>query len=123
VRYRIGDLVSADPDDENFAQEFAGVVGRCNDLLALPNGKTIHSEAFSHAVKESRSIANFQVVQSADGDIALNYVAAAPLEEVELMRIRDRLTRINPQLRNIPIQQVELLEQTIAGKTRRIFRQ
>ena len=123
VRYRIGDLISENPDDEKFAQEFLGVVGRCNDLLSLPNGKTIHSEAFSHAVKESRSIANFQVVQSADGDIALNYVAAAPLEEVELMHIRDRLTRINPDLKNIPIEKVELLEQTIAGKTRRIFRQ
>lgn len=123
VRYRIGDLISNDPESPAFSQQFSSVIGRCNDVLEIPGGPTVHSEAFSHAIKDNRSISNFQVVQSKRGDLELNYVAASPLDDAGLALIRDRLKRINPMLERIPIKRVELLEQTIAGKTQRIFRQ
>jgi phenylacetate-CoA ligase len=123
LRYRVGDLISANPNDEHFTQTFESVTGRCNDLIVLRNGGVVHSEAFSHAVKEMSSIAGYQVVQSYDGDITLNYVAREPLGPPEMEELRRRLNRINPDLTSIRVARVESLEQTIAGKTRRIFRQ
>lgn len=123
VRYRVGDLISDDPESKSFLQRFSSVIGRSNDVLEIPGGPTVHSEVFSHAIKDSRSVFNFQVVQSKRGDIVLNYVSSSPLDNTELSAIRDRLNRINPRLGSIAIERVELLEQTIAGKTKRIFRQ
>jgi phenylacetate-coenzyme A ligase PaaK-like adenylate-forming protein len=120
VRYKIGDLISADPNADDFAQEFGEVVGRCNDFLELRNGVVVHSEAFTHAVKEAPHITGYQVSQSATGEVMLDYVSAEPLAEGEMMALRDRFRRINVGLETIGIRRVTTLEQTIAGKTRRI---
>lgn len=122
VRYRVGDLISANPDAVEFDQEFESVTGRCNDLLTLTDGGMVHSEAFSHAVKEISSIAGYQVVQSAEGEITLNYLASAPLRSAEVATIRQRLGKIHPDLAGVRIARVSALEQTLAGKTRRICR-
>ena len=45
------------------------MIGRCNDYIALSDGASIHSEAFTHAVKECETVARFQVVQTANGKI------------------------------------------------------
>lgn len=123
VRYRVGDLISGNPNDEHFMQEFESVTGRCNDLVVLRNDRVVHSEAFTHIVKDCSSILGYQVIQSGDGDITLNYVAEKPLGSGEMAEIRRRLNKINSELARISIERVESLEQTIAGKTRRIFRE
>ena len=122
VRYKIGDLISADPDADDFAQEFEEVVGRCNDFVELRSGSVIHSEAFTHAVKEMSGITGYQVSQSAGGEVVLDYVSARPLAEGEMAVLRERLRRVNAELGAIGIRRVTALEQTIAGKTRRISR-
>ena len=76
VRYKIGDLISQNPNDECFRQQFKAVIGRGNDLVMLHDGSVIHSEAFSHALKEMTCMAGYQVIQSANEKIALSYVAA-----------------------------------------------
>lgn len=123
VRYKVGDLISANPNSEHFGQQFETVIGRCNDLVTLANGGIVHSEAFTHAVKEIPSLTGYQVVQSADGDITLNYMAEKPLRPDEIAEIRRRLTQINSDLTGISIERVQALEQTIAGKTRPIRRE
>lgn len=123
IRYELGDLIYAGAKDGNFVREFLAVTGRCNDLVALPDGSVVHSEAFSHVVKDLSSILDFQVIQSAGGEIALNYVGQRSLAVQELEEIRRRLYKINPELARIRILKVESLGQTIAGKTRRITRQ
>jgi len=122
VRYRIGDLISDNPDSEEFNQEFERVVGRCNDFVLLKDQSPLHSEAFSHAVKDNKSILGYQVIQSNTGLITLNYTSNQQLEERDIARLRDRLGRISPELTGIAIERADRLEQTVAGKTLAIVR-
>lgn len=122
VRYRMGDLICAGSSDGEFHTKFDAVTGRCNDYLIMSNGSMVHSEAFTHVVKDLSSISAYQAMQSADGLIALKYVAAAPLVAHELDEIRRRLNRLHPDLARIRIDRVDSLEQTLAGKTRRVIR-
>jgi phenylacetate-CoA ligase len=119
VRYRIGDLISADPNAAQFDQTFGRVIGRCNDCVLLADGRALHSEAFSHVVKECPFVLNFQVVQKAAGDIDFTYVRAPHLEADET-EIRRRLGIIDPLLAGVSIRQVASIPQTVAGKTRTI---
>lgn len=122
VRYRIGDLISGDPNDDTFDQRFENVIGRCNDYVVLEGGTVIHSEAFSHSVKDCSQILNYQVVQGADRSIVLRYVAERPLDTVGLTEIRRRLGRIHPRLADIAVEHSHALETTVAGKVRRVAR-
>jgi phenylacetate-coenzyme A ligase PaaK-like adenylate-forming protein len=119
VRYQLGDLLALAEHELPAARGFRAVVGRANDLIRMPGGAVFHSEALTHAVKES-SLGAFQVRQRDDG-IALRYTAAQPLSEVELADVRRRLGRIAEELATIPIEHVAELELTPAGKTRRVF--
>lgn len=123
IRYRIGDLVAADSDRGEFGENFKEVIGRCNDFLTLRDGSVVHSEAFTHAVVEAPSITAYQVKQVEEGGITLNYVSEKTVAFSEINDIRQRLRRINPELTEIRIERVGLLDQTIAGKTRRIYRE
>ncbi len=122
IRYRLGDLISENPNNENFNQEFNKVVGRCNDYIILPNKDIIHSEAFTHVVKDIPYVINYQVVQFPDRNIKFRLVTTKPLKKETLSEIKRRLGVIHPNLADITIEEVPNLEQTIAGKTRRIFR-
>jgi phenylacetate-CoA ligase len=123
VRYKVGDLISAEPDAEHFRQEFGAVIGRCNDYVVLQDGCMVHSEAFAHALKETASLASFQVIQAANGHITLSYETVAPLKAGDIEAIKQRLVNIHPALGSVRIQQVHALAQTVAGKTRRVMRE
>ena len=122
LRYRIGDLISEDPNRADFDQTFSRVIGRCNDYIALPDGAKIHSEAFTHAIKECDGVSRFQVYQALTGRIYFRYepLRGGLLDEHQ---IRDRLKVIHPALREVEFQSVANLPQTIAGKTRTIERE
>jgi len=119
VRYRVGDLISRDPNAAEFDQRFERVIGRCNDCITLPDGGMVHSEAFSHAVKECRFVLSFQVVQRGNGDIQFNYIPT-PQYESDEAEIRRRLGVIHPALQTVFVRQVSAIPQTVAGKTRSI---
>lgn len=121
VRYKIGDLVSTAEGTAAINQEFDRVIGRCNDFIVLPNDDLVHSEAFSHALKEIPAIMAFQVVQSEGGKVTLAYIARQPLAPLELTDVRRRLVVINPQLESVLIERADFLEQTIAGKVLRVI--
>lgn len=122
VRYRLGDLVPNNPNHPAFPQLLDSVIGRCNDYVVLPGGSVIHSEAFTHAIKECFAVLNYQVVQRADGALTLLYVADRPLSPAELAELRSRLERVHPALADIAIERTAQLETTLAGKTRRVVR-
>jgi phenylacetate-CoA ligase len=121
VRYRIGDLISENPNAPEFNQMFSRVMGRCNDSITLRDGTIIHSEAFTHAVKECSSVQDFQVVQQANGTILFRYISGSRRPEDN--EIRRRLGVIHPALRETELTRVATLPQTIAGKTRTIIRE
>ncbi len=121
VRYRIGDLARS--HDGNLSREMDVVVGRCNDTITLSTGERIHSELFSHAVKESPSIRRYQVVQGRDGAVVLRYVADGPLPAEEAADLRRRLRKGHPVLAEIALQRVDGLPGTRAGKTMFVVRE
>ncbi len=128
IRYKVGDLIRLQPDAEaarshsHGIQTFTTVLGRSHDIVALPGGVRIHAEAFSHAVKDTRAIRAYQVVQSDPDGIILCYTAAQPLSSTDLTTVRQRLQRIHTQLEHIHIRHVAQLSQTAAGKTQRLIR-
>jgi phenylacetate-coenzyme A ligase PaaK-like adenylate-forming protein len=121
VRYALGDLIEPADEGSTVARAFRSVVGRCNDVVRLPGGQVVHSEAFTHAVKES-AMGAFQVGETAEG-VRLRYTASRPLSERELAEVRRRLTTISPSLESLAIDRVDSLEMTTAGKTRRVSRE
>lgn len=121
VRYRVGDLVVS--DESGVAREFRHVVGRCNDAVELPDGRTIHSEAFTHAVRDLAQVRAFQVVQSADGAIFLDYVAPDPLDAAATAILHRRLRLVHPDLVIVEVRRVPSLPTTIAGKRKPIRRE
>lgn len=120
VRYRLGDVIAPLPGVDP-CLSFERVTGRCNDSVLLPDGRSIHSEAFSHVVKECPGVRGFQVYQRRDGVIIFNYVLSGAQDGRTTAEIRRRLSGIDPMLRDIELKQVGKLEQTIAGKTRAVL--
>lgn len=122
-RYDIGDEAEIDAADLGSVglTRLRRVLGRCNDFVRLDDGTQVHSEAFSHAVRPSACVRAYQVV-SEGGRLRLAFTAASELPESEETAIRGRLGRIHDALAGIPLERVEQLEQTIAGKTPMILR-
>ena len=122
VRYEIGDEIEVEPGEPTVGFiRFRRVLGRCNDYVELPGGAIAHSELFTHAVRACERVAGYQVLQQGER-VAIRYLASAPLPDSEVQAIRDRLSRIHPALANIPVERVDELERTVAGKTRMIIR-
>ncbi len=122
IRYKVGDLVSAQPDADHCLHTFKTVLGRSHDVVTLPGGQSLHAEAFSHAVKDTQAIRAYQVLQSNPDGVTLYYTAQQPLSPEDIAAVRQRLQRIHPGLAQIQLQHVAQLSQTIAGKTRRLTR-
>lgn len=122
IRYKLGDMLTAQPDEANCIREFDAVWGRSHDLIVLPQGAAIHVEAFTHAIKETPCIIGYQVVHPRPGDITLCYLAERRLTADEVAEIRRRLSLTHTELAQVRFKQVESLTQTRAGKTRCILR-
>ncbi len=121
VRYRMGDLV-VPVEGRPVSVAFASVTGRCNDAVVLPDGRAIHSESFTHAVKDCPAVLGYQVVQEQDGLLRLDCLSSLPLADPVLADLRRRLSLIDPALASIDIRRVDALQQTRAGKTRAVIR-
>lgn len=125
VRYRVGDMVHENPNTVDFDQTLSSIVGRCNDYITLPNGRRIHSVALIHAVQEIDGIQALQIHQKDEQDISIYYESETgnPLRDRNLKAMREGLSRLDPALENVGIQVVSSLEQTPAGKRKRVVRE
>src|SRR4051812_31976243 len=52
LRYAIGDLARPLDGQAQAVTAFASVVGRCNEVISLPDGTPVHSEAFTHVIRD-----------------------------------------------------------------------
>ena len=116
IRYKVGDFISKNQGGNPFYQEFDEVIGRCNDFIELRDGSLIHSEAFTHALKNNTSIDSYQIEQKNQKELNLYYTARNRLNDDEINEIRRKLSLIHPLLGDIAMLKVNNLEQTIAGK-------
>lgn len=123
IRYEIGDLVIPCNKGDGPCLEFESVIGRSNDCLVLRNGSVVHPQAFRDAISWCKSVADFQIVQRLDGRITLRFVPARRPSGDDYAALRQHLTQVNEALEVIEFEEVAGLEQTVAGKTKRIIRE
>ncbi|MBI1883155.1 MAG: hypothetical protein HYS08_02985 [Chlamydiae bacterium] len=123
IRYKMGDLIMGGSEDDHFRFEFQSVVGRCNDYVILEDGQVVHSEAFTHVIRDFSAISGYQILQRTDGNVFLSYTGARLLTLAELRELKRRLCWINAGLAAVQIERVQSIDPTIAGKTRRIIRE
>ena len=115
LRYAIGDTVT--PGAFDGVTRFASVGGRVNDAVILPDGTPIHSEAFTHVLRDLGGVRGYQIVGKAGGGIpTMRYEADAPLADETVARLRGRLARIDPALRDAPLERVDAIAPSAAGK-------
>lgn len=121
VRYELGDVLELGEErNAHGIERFTRVRGRCHDAVALPDGRTVHSEVFTHVLRDLPGIEGYQVA-GGGAAIELRLRAARGLAEYEPV-LRERLGRVDPALARIRIRQVGELERTLAGKTPMILR-
>ncbi|ANV84740.1 hypothetical protein AWQ21_10335 [Picosynechococcus sp. PCC 7003] len=125
IRYEIGDMLITNELRSPFVHTFDKIIGRTNDFIILDDGSSISiaTSAFMQAIKGIKRITDYQIIQSKDCTIKLNYVSSSPLIPEEIKEIRRRLQEINPRLEKTLIENVEALEMTVAGKNKRLIRE
>jgi len=118
IRYRQGDaLAGATKLPHGHITHFDRLDGRCNDLIRLNSGVTIHSEAISHCIRPEQVVFNFQLVLEKQG-ARLRLVTATSFDQEAEGRIRQRLGQIAPELSRCVFERVNDLETSRAGKRR-----
>ena len=118
LRYALGDLVDAEQAAGSCAglTSMRGVIGRCNDVVALPGGGTIHSEAFTHCMRDLVGVRAFQVVVTQRGPPRLRYEAESELDASAIGEVRRRLAIVDPSLADTPVERASCIPRSIAGK-------
>ena len=91
-------------------------MGRCNESVELPNSIIVHSEAFSHCLRDIPEIQTFQIVIKLGCWPKLHYVASHDLSQSVLVEIRRRLSLIDKGMQDTPIERVDYLPTSVAGK-------
>ncbi len=123
IRYRIGDEIVLDDSSEPSygLASFQRVLGRCNDYVLLSDGAVLHSEVFTHALRWCEEVLGYQVVQNGK-QIQLRIMPRGKLSVESRREIQARLAKVHPALAEVPLVEVERLQQTIAGKTSMVVR-
>ena len=118
VRYKQGDLVDG-PRRLEHGQliGFDRLVGRAADMVAMPDGRSVHSVAFFHCIHQEPNVLNIQMVLSDQGPRLKLVVSRSPDEGFEA-RIRRRLKQIHPILELAPLEYTQDLATNAAGKRR-----
>lgn len=89
---------------------------RQNDLILAPDGRRLHPSLFNRLLYGMTGVAQYQFVQDKPGCIALNLLAATPLEPAVAERLRQAV-RDATGLR-LELVYVDALERTTSGKHR-----
>ena len=121
LRYAIGDAAAAARDA---ALGLSAIRGRVNDAVVLPGGLSIHSEAFTHVLRDLPGVRAYQIVIKAGEPLPiLRYEADQALPDASLKRLRERLARVDPRLADAGIEQTGRIPQSVAGKHRMVVRE
>lgn len=96
---------------------FADVIGRSNSFVKVPGGPKLHSEVFSHLVRDIQCINAYQIV-STPSTLFLDLVTEKPgIDSVIEAQIMAKAERASPGLSSVmQIREVSTLHKSIAGK-------
>jgi len=122
LRYALGDLIQSPAGVDRGLTEFLAVAGRCNESVILPDGAVIHSEAFTHAIRDVPGIRAYQIVRRQAGGLpSIRYESEAPLTPILVLTLRQRMGRVHPLLSAVDTEWVIAIPPSIAGKHRMVI--
>lgn len=122
LRYAIGDLIQSPAGVDRGLTEFLAVAGRCNESVILPDGAVIHSEAFTHAIRDVPGVRAYQIVRRQAGGLpSIRYESEAPLTPILVQTLRQRMGRVHPLLSAVDTEWVIAIPPSIAGKHRMVI--
>ena len=124
IRYEIGDEIVLNDNDQGIGVvKFKAVLGRLNDYVITKSGTKLHSELFTHAIRDCKGVSRYQVVQSSDS-IKFCYTSTDNSLDEESVKssVKHRLLRIDQDLENVDVIKVSALTKTVAGKTPMVLR-
>jgi len=120
IRYEIGDLAVLRSMHKNGNRVLEKVIGRTNDLIRLPSGKTSPGFTLYYVVKEfiekGSVISEYLIRQTAIDFFIFEYVAPKPISESEertLMKIFQEYLEFSVK---VSANKVLSIERTLAGK-------
>jgi phenylacetate-CoA ligase len=120
IRYEIGDLAVLRDMVKNGNRVLEKVIGRTNDLIQLPSGKTAPGFTLYYVVKEfiekGSDISEYLIRQTAIDFFIFEYVAPKPISESEertLMKIFQEYLEFSVK---VSVKEVLIIERTLAGK-------
>jgi phenylacetate-CoA ligase len=120
IRYEIGDLAVLRDMVKNGNRVLEKVIGRTNDLIQLPSGKTSPGFTLYYIVKEfiekGSDISEYLIRQTKVDFFIFEYVAPEPISKIEertLMKIFQEYLEFSVK---VSAKKVLLIERTLAGK-------
>jgi phenylacetate-coenzyme A ligase PaaK-like adenylate-forming protein len=118
IRYRQGDaLAGAEKLAHGHVARFARLDGRCNDMIRLASGSTIHSVAVFHCIHQEPSVLNIQLALE-NQEARLRLVTTPGYDQNVEQRIRQRLGQVASELSECDFERVSDVETNRAGKRR-----
>jgi phenylacetate-coenzyme A ligase PaaK-like adenylate-forming protein len=118
IRYCQGDaLAGAEKLAHGHVARFARLDGRCNDMIRLDSGSTIHSVAIFHCIHQEPCVLNIQLVLENRGT-TLRLVTTPGFDQNAEQRIRQRICQVAPELSECVFERVSDVETNRAGKRR-----
>jgi len=118
IRYEIGDEIMPTEGEPLIGPaRMQSILGRVNSIITLPDGKAVHTAAISRAISDRRDVSQFQIVDR-PGVMGLRIVASSEDAKPQILsHVRGNLIKLSPSLRDAPIDFVDRIEQSVAGKT------
>jgi hypothetical protein len=93
-------------------------------VVLTTSGVLVHSETFTHAVRDLSSLLRYQIVCDANGIAKrIAYEAPAPMSVAAQTEVRRRLASIDASLAEVTLVRVESLAQSVAGKSPMVIKE
>ncbi|MFZ5669638.1 MAG: hypothetical protein ACOY4K_09090 [Pseudomonadota bacterium] len=119
LRYAVGDL--ATPRDGGVLTRMGAIAGRCNDHVELAGGAVIHSEAFTHVMRDIPEVRSYQIVRRRSAALpTIRVETPGPLAPALVALVRDRLARVDPRLAGVEVEATDRIARSVAGKHRMV---
>jgi phenylacetate-CoA ligase len=125
IRYKVGDigrLVFGTCPCGRAAPWLTDIGGREVDLISLPDGRKISPYALSMVVEGHPSIARYQLLELAPGDLAVRYQLRPGVADIEAKALASELERAVGRGLRFSFVRTEDIERTPAGKHRPLIR-
>ncbi|MFT7221307.1 MAG: phenylacetate-CoA ligase [Candidatus Azotimanducaceae bacterium] len=118
LRYQLGDCCEAvDPNDR-----IERVAGRVNDFVEV-GGHRVHSELISHAVRDAKGVAGYQILVAQTGEMRLLLECRDDISDGDMQGIRNRLMRVQPDFKYMSVEAVKQLAVGPSGKRPMVIRE